>query len=283
VIIPFRDQWEITERCLNSIFNQTACSYQLSIVLANNQSCDPRTIKGIQEFLTQNRSSKITCFEYFANYPFNFSRINNEAFKKFYNNHYDFVIFMNNDVELIDVNFFEKLLSIANRTPQLGALGTTLLYPDRKIQHIFLAPGIKILGAHPLKGLRFNPNWEWFQKTRPVAAVTGALLLTRPDNFIQVQGFDENLPTLGQDLDLCLKFQKCGLVNWAATALVCVHHEGKSRGSSIDFNQVDYMYRKWGDFLTANNYYSMNISRWSEYPSLRWIEGQYPWKKVIKF
>lgn len=281
LIIPFRDQWDITQRCLESILSQSMKTYNLKIVLANNQSIDPNTAHGIKTFLSRAQSLNLNCSEYIADYPFNFSRINNEAFHNFKGFQDDFVLFMNNDIELIDKNFFEKFLWLANCAPNLGALGATLLYPNFKVQHLFLAPGVKILGAHPLKGKRFNPDWKWFRTARPVPAVTGALLLTRTTTFVRVGGFDENLSTLGQDLDLCLKIQKDGLVNWVATDLLSLHHEGHSKGTSIDFGQVDYMYRKWGDFLTANDYYSENISRWSEFPSLKWFEGPYPWKKVI--
>lgn len=281
MIIPFRDHWNITFRCLNSIESQATEHLDIMIVLANNQSKENETAQGIAQFTSKHRHNKVTCIEFKADYPFNFSKINNDAFKKFADQAIDYVLFTNNDIELSDRFFLEKLLDVADMIPELGALGSTLLYSNQKIQHIFLAPGIKIVGAHPLKGIDYDPCWEWFKNPRPVPAVTGALCLVRPTAFQLVGGFDENLPSVGQDLDLCLKFQKAGLTNWVAPHLVCFHHEGISRGQAIDRSQVKYMYAKWGDFLIANDYYSESISRWSEYPTLRWFEGRYPWNKVI--
>jgi GT2 family glycosyltransferase len=216
-----------------------------------------------------------------ANYSFNFSRINNDVVKAFLSLEPSYLLFLNNDVEIISNSFLVEMTNLAIKVPKLGVLGCSLSYPDHRIQHLFLAPGVKILGAHPLKGVPLDSTHRWFQEPRPVAAVTGAVMLMQASVFKELNGFDELLPSLGQDLDLCLKAQLSGRVNWVASHLVCIHAEGLSRGKKLDKSQVKYMYDKWGPRLTSNDFFSRKLSRWSEYPVLSFGEADYPWEKVL--
>lgn len=284
IVIPFRDQWGITQRCLASLMNQKVDGLKVKIILANNQSQQVETILGIQslqEVKGKLGESQIEIEMFEANYPFNFSKINNEAVKAWESFAPTHLLFVNNDIEITANDFLLEMLKTSKSIPNLGVLGCTLTYPSGLIQHLFLAPGVKIVGAHPLKGVFLDRSNLWFRGPRPVAAVTGAVMMIQASVFHELNGFDELLSSLGQDLDLCLKAQITGRVNWVASHLVCIHAEGKSRGKSFDRVQVKYMYQKWGTQLTANDFFSKRLSRWSEYPVLSLGEGDYPWEKVL--
>ncbi len=281
VVIPFRDQWDLTLRCLNSVIKQKLEKLRVTVVLANNQSVRTETHKGIAEMRTQSRDDGFKVEVFDANYPFNFSKINNDVVKAWLPWEPSYLLFLNNDIEILGDSFILEMIDLAKKAPKLGVLGCSLSYPDNRIQHLFLAPGVKIVGAHPLKGVPLNRAHRWFQQPRPVAAVTGAVMIMKASVFQEINGFDELLPSLGQDLDLCLKAQRSGRVNWVASHLVCIHAEGLSRGKRLDKAQVKYIYEKWGARLTANEYFSRKLSRWSEYPVLSFGEADYPWEKVL--
>jgi GT2 family glycosyltransferase len=194
----------------------------------------------------------------------------------------DLLLFLNNDVELRNPESLQQAVSFACQTPDCGAVGITLLYPDQRIQHIFAAPGVKIVAAHPFKGRNRSLLKNWSAFARQVPAVTGAFLLVSLEHFKKAGGFDENLPTVGQDIDLCLNLQKMGLRNWALPYIEAIHWESASRQHArIDFGEVRYIYEKWQNFLTRNPEYPIDISRFSEQPAkIFFREGKYPYEKL---
>jgi GT2 family glycosyltransferase len=279
VLVPFRDRWALTETCLRSLLAQDLNGHELRLVLIDNGSVGPETAAGIDR-LAAEHGPMVQHLRVDA--PFNFSMLNNrgvEAAKAFAP---DWLFLLNNDVEMPDRGTLARLVAFAARAPGAGAVGTTLLYPNGLIQHLFAAPGVKIVAAHPFKGRRLPVDAAWFAAPRPVAAVTGAALLVSSHDFAAVGGFDESLPTVGQDLDLCLKLQRLGRVNWVLPAERLVHHESASRrGVRIDRDEVARLYDRWGDMLCNNPFYSPRLSRWSETPALTPGEPPYPWRLVL--
>ncbi|NDE18300.1 hypothetical protein EBZ80_25630 [bacterium] len=166
----------------------------------------------------------------------------------------------------------------------LGALGCTLLYPNRRIQHLFAAPGVKIAAAHPCRGVSWRPDLAWNKGgAQPVPAVTGAALLVSKKAFEKIGGFDEALPTAAQDIDLCLKLQQAGWTNVTLPSVVAIHHESLSRrGQKIPKAEIAHFYQRWGQWAYENPWYHPGFSRWSEQPAMRLgIKAPYPWRKLL--
>lgn len=280
VLIPFRDRWSLTAKCLASVMTQNCAGADVRIVLIDNGSTESVTASGIATSLKSSREN-LTVTTMRIDDAFNFSRLNNKAVVGNADFDADFLLFLNNDVEFTAPTHIDTLLRFAASTPDLGAAGCTLLYPNGSIQHLFVAPGVKIVAAHPLKGHTLSPTAAWFARPRPVAAVTGAVMLVPADAFEAVGGFDESLASVGQDVDLCLKLRRLGRTCWAVSQVRAVHYEGASRPGTIDKAQVRLLYTKWGRSLTHDSCYSERFSRWSETPLLRFGEGDYPWDKVL--
>lgn len=273
VIIPFRNRLDLTKKCFDSVLNQKFAG-ALEIILIDHLSIDQDCLVWSQKISSLKGVRVIR-----KDYPYNYSRLNNDGFKSIESpDENDLVLFLNNDVELNTRDTLSRLSDTYQKIDGIGALGCTLLFPNGRIQHLFAAPGVKIVAAHPLKNAIFNPNLLWFNCARPVAAVTGACCMISVQNFKAAAMFDENLPTLGQDIDLCLKLQKLGKVNWVASSVVNIHYEGATKSKTLNKREVEYMYSKWGEFLVYNPFFSRRFSRWSEQPTLAFGEGVYPWK-----
>ncbi len=281
VLVPFRNHWDVTASCLASLERQSATGLDVRVLLIDNGSDDPATLTALQDKLKAPLANGFDVKTLRVGEPFNFSRLNNLGVASQRDFAPDFLLFLNNDVELLAADDLARMAAFAAETPGSGAVGCTLLFPSGKVQHLFLAPGVKIVGAHPLKGFRLRDDANWFKGPRPVGAVTGAALLVPAPAFAAVRGFDESLPTVGQDLDLCLKLQKNGLTNWVVPAVRMLHKEGATRGKAIAKREVAVMYAKWGEFLTKNPFYSDRLSRYSETPAYRLLEPAYPWEKVL--
>lgn len=282
VIIPFKDRWDLTSACLKTLNAQTMPhEFSIRVVLVDNGSVTAQTSQGIASAPKNYPRLKIEILR--ADYPFNFSKLNNDAFKKFHSKDTTWVLFLNNDVELNDQTIITRMASCLESVPEAGAVGCTLLYPDQRIQHIFAAPGVKIIAAHPLKGVPSNKALAWFQKpARPVSAVTGAVMMLRAKDFEASDMFDENLPTLGQDIILCLN-----VLNKLSKKIVVVmnvhiiHHESETKAFSFPAAEINYIYSRYGKMLAGSQWYSDKISRWSETPRLAPpCEPPYPVKWV---
>jgi len=283
VVIPFRDNWEMTRQCLDSLLRQKRDRFVVRCVLADNGSVEPATSAGISQAMTSVHDG-LSLQHTRLDYEFNFSRINNDAVAAAADFGAQYLLFLNNDVTLDDRGTLEKLLDAAITLPNAGALGATLLYPNRRIQHLFVAPGVKLVAAHPLKGIRYREGDEWYRRSRPVPAVTGALLLISADAFQEAGQFDEALATSCQDVDLCLKLLAKGRVNWAIASAVATHHESTSRGHGHNVSEFALMYDRWGDTLTQNPWLHERLSRWSELPLIKYQgEAPYPWRRIIGF
>ena len=85
------------------------------------------------------------------NVPFNFSAICNHGVKQ---SKGDYILLLNNDIEILTVDWLEQLLQHAQR-PEVGAVGGKLLYPDGRIQHAGIVVGMVGAAGHPHK---FFPN-----------------------------------------------------------------------------------------------------------------------------
>ena len=276
VIVPFRDKWVLTEQALESLLRQQLQGIEVLVAMVDNGSAEPNTLAGIADF--QRREVAHLRFRHLRyEIPFNYSRLNNLAVVDCADFAPDHLLLLNNDVILTDLHTLSQMCAFLEANPSCGSVGCTLLYPSGYLQHLYIDIGCVIVGAHPFRGKRHRPNDPWFQSPRPVGAATAALLMLPAAVFRAMSGFDEQLSHSFQDIDLALKLQAAGYVNWVLPLLPAIHHETQSRPKAFDWTEVDLVTSRWGRCLTANPYTSPRFSRWSETPAISLGEGVLPW------
>ena len=182
-----------------------------------------------------------------------------------------YVILLNNDTEVITVNWMEELLMYAQRE-DVGAAGAKLYYGNKTIQHAGVVIG---LGAHrtaghthyriPVQNLGYMGRLCY---TQNATAVTGACLLVKKSLYEQVGGLDESFVISLNDVDFCLKLRKLGLLNVWTPFAELYHYESISRGlddqgeKAERYNKESEHFReKWKAELEAGDpYYNPNFS-----------------------
>ena len=271
IIIPFKDKPELLDSCLNSILNRS--SYRnIEIIGVSNNSEQDLTFKRMQHFAELD--SRIRFIE--KNIPFNFSALCNYGVGQAKG---DYILLLNNDIEIISPDWVEQLLQNAQR-PEVGAVGGKLLYPDGRIQHAGVVTGMVGAAGHPHK---FFPDNHIGYHGRlhmayNVSAITGAMMMIKTSKFKDAGGFDEdNLAVAYNDIDLCLKLLKRGYYNLFTPHAKATHHESISRGYEDTDEKMQRLLKEqrhflttWADFLKSGDpFYNPNLSLKNERFSLK--------------
>ena len=181
------------------------------------------------------------------------------------------MLLLNNDIQIITVNWMEELLMYAQR-PDVGAVGAKLYYPDKTIQHAGVVIG---LGAHRTAGhvhyRQKRENLGYMGRlcyAQNMSAVTGACLLVKKALYEEAGGLDESFAVSLNDVDFCLKLRRLGYLNVFTPFAEAYHYESASRGSDMTgeaaarYNDESARFReKWKEELEAGDpYFNPNFS-----------------------
>ena len=257
IIIPFKDNVDVTQRCLESIHRNSEYE-NFEVVLVDNWSTSPRTLSFVRD-LAQLSSVRVIRVEE----DFNYSRLNNTAVETCTS---PFLFFMNNDLFVDRPDWLRVVLDEALADPQVGIVGGKFHYPNGRIQHAGVVLGIGGVAGHVHSG---RPKDEGGYAGRALfaqelSAVTGAGMLVRSDIFNEVGGFDEvDLKVAFNDIDLCLKVRRAGYKIIWTPKFTAEHHESLSRGSddvpekeARFFAENQIMLDRWGPELQRDPFYN---------------------------
>ena len=262
IIIPNKDHVEDLRRCITSIIEKSTYDNYEIIVVENNS--ETREIFAYYEELANNPAVKIITYKG----DFNYSAINNLGVSEASG---EYVLLLNNDIQIITVNWMEELLMYAQR-PDVGAVGAKLYYPDKTIQHAGVVIG---LGAHRTAGhvhyRQKRENLGYMGRlcyAQNMSAVTGACLLVKKALYEEAGGLDESFAVSLNDVDFCLKLRRLGYLNVFTPFAEAYHYESASRGSEMTgeaaarYNAESARFReKWKAELEAGDpYYNPNFS-----------------------
>ncbi|MEB3354174.1 MAG: rhamnan synthesis F family protein [Cyanobacteriota bacterium] len=233
VIIPFRDQAQLTRQCVLTLLEQAGPT-PLELVLVDNGSTQPAAIGLAAELAPQAAARGIRLIGMRDDSPFNFAALNNRARRHCSGS---FLLFLNNDIRFESPRPVEALLD-PFALASTGAVSARLLFEDGTIQHHGLAAAPRqphdILS--PGKGLRPGVATEPFavlELPEQWSAATAACLLMRAADFDRLGGFDESFVVAYNDVDLCWRLTAEGRAVIVTPEPRIIHAESKSRGDDI--------------------------------------------------
>ena len=248
LIIPTKDSADVLHNCLRSVFVKSTYK-NLEVLCVDNDTTDLRALEEM-------RSAPVERIAFRGR--FNFSKANNLA-REFSVGEY--LIFMNNDVEVITPDWIEQMLYYAEQN-DVGAVGGLLLYPNRTVQHAGVVLGCRGTADHVLRGAPGNSDGYAgsLSCAREVSAVTAACLMLKRFVFDEVGGFNEHFFTAYQDVDLCMKIRSKGNRIIFTPRAQLFHHESASRGSYYDMIDRHLLLDFWEPSIKAGDpYYNRNF------------------------
>ena len=262
IVIANKDHGADLKRCITSILEKSTYE-NFEIIVVENNSTEKEIFDYYQE-LEQNERIQIVTYKG----AFNYSAVNNLGASRAGG---QYILLLNNDTQVITVNWIEELLMYAQRE-DVGAVGAKLYYGDKTIQHAGVVLG---LGAHRTAGhshyKQHRENLGYMGRlcyAQNVSAVTGACLLVKKSVFDEAGGLDESFAVSLNDVDFCLKLREKGYLNVFTPFAELYHFESVSRG--LDDNgekakrydrESEQFRNKWKNVLEAGDpYYNVNFS-----------------------
>ena len=263
IIIPNKDHATDLKRCVTSIIEKSTYK-NFEIIIVENNSITDDIFSLYEDLKSLDERIKVVKYEG----AFNYSKVNNFGVSK---SNGEYVLLLNNDTEVITVNWLEEMLMYAQRS-DVGAVGAKLYYPDMTIQHAGVVIG---LGAHRTAGHTHyklpKENLGYMGRlcyAQDVSAVTGACLLVKRTLWDEVNGLDEAFEISLNDVDFCLKLREKGYLNVFTPFAELFHYESASRGlddtgeKAERYNKESELFRtKWAEVLKKGDpYYNPNFS-----------------------
>ena len=262
IVIPNKDHCEDLKRCVTSILEKSSYDNYEIIIVENNSTSDE--VFRYYDELRKNALIRIVTYQG----EFNYSRINNLGVSKADG---DYVILLNNDTQVITLNWMEELLMYAQRE-DVGAVGAKLYYGDRTIQHagVVIGLGAHRTAGHTHYGVSAN-NLGYMGRlcyAQNVTAVTGACLMVKKRIYEEAGGLDESFAVSLNDVDFCLRLREAGYLNVFTPFAELYHFESVSRGlddqgeKAVRYNEESERFReKWREMLEKGDpYYNPNFS-----------------------
>ncbi len=292
IVIPNCDHVEDLRRCLKSIYEKsTYDNYEIIIVENNSKTEEIRSY--YKELQSGPMAEIVKVLDYSewkrkevtgnavasgnvngavgedgAGTGFNYSAVVNYGVA---NATGSYIVLLNNDTQVITVNWLEEMLMYAQRA-DVGAVGAKLYFPNRKIQHAGVVLG---LGAHRTAGHSHygqeGMNLGYMGRlcyAQDVSAVTGACLMVSKENWDAVGGFDESFAVSLNDVDFCLRLREKNLLNVFTPFAELYHYESASRGLDLQGanaarydKESEHFRTKWKEVLEKGDpYYNPNFS-----------------------
>lgn len=261
IIIPNKDHIEDLDKCLKSIWEKTSYD-NYEILVVENNSVEKNTFAYYE--MIQNLKDNIKVITWKK--EFNYAAINNYAVSFAQG---DYLLFLNNDVEIITERWLEELLGYCQRD-DVGIAGAKLYYPDDTVQHAGVIIGMGGVAGHIFCGAG-RGEYGYCAKlisAQDYSAVTAACMMTPKWLFQKVEGFDEGFQVAFNDIDYCMKVRNEGKLVVFTPYAELYHYESKSRGKEETAAQlkrfageVHRFEMKWPEILRKGDpYYNRNLT-----------------------
>lgn len=261
VIIPNKDHTDDLDICLKSLYEKS--SYKnFEVIIVENNSTEKETFEYYEAIAQKHGNVKIVKWE--GN--FNYSAINNFGVNYAKG---EFILLLNNDVEIINGSCLEEMLMFAQRK-DVGAVGAKLYYSDDTVQHAGVILGLGGTAGHAHKHFgRSHPGYMARASiAQNLSACTAACLMMRRDVFDEVGGLDESFEVAFNDVDLCMKIRKKGYLVVFTPYAELYHYESKSRGNDSTpeklerfRGEINRFKEKWKKQLDDGDpYYNPNLT-----------------------
>jgi GT2 family glycosyltransferase len=218
IIVPTKDKIDLLFGCINSFLSK--CS-NFDLYIADTGSSE-ENIEKINKFICGRYNIKLIQYDYY-----NFAKINNDVFEKYVFGKYEYVLFSNNDIFVMN-DVISLMVETHNKFENVGTVGARLHFKDNTIQH----EGMYAFRVDNYFRISHIGLYSYYPKNieeKGVLGNTAALMMMKSNTFKELGMFNEQYNNCFEDVELnlnCIVNKKSNYINGMATAY---HYESQTR------------------------------------------------------
>lgn len=217
IVVLCWNHWHLTEKCLESVLRNTDLT-RAEVIVVDNGSEDE----------TPDRLRRLEGIRVVTN-PTNlgFVRGNNVGIEAV--DAKRDVVLLNNDIEVLQPDWLERLAATASSEPDIGIVGCRLQMPDGRLLHAgtYILPETcwgQQIGA-------LEPDFNQYATDREVQGIVFACAYIRREVIESVGLLSEDYESYFEDTDYCLAARKAGFRTFCCGGVTLLHNE---HGSTQD-------------------------------------------------
>jgi GT2 family glycosyltransferase len=235
VVVPTKGKLDLLFQCIESFYEH--CDKNIFDIFIADTGSTNEEIELIEKLVGSVGNIKLIKYDYY-----NFAKINNDVVKNYISKDYEFLLFCNNDVKLLN-DVISGMLSIFKTQPKVGTVGSRLHFGDNTIQHLGIQLFLDSNNTLQITHKNLKSYYSITDKIYPILGNTGGLMMIRKFVFEKCGMFNENYISCLEDVELNLKSIILGLNNYICTDCVAYHYESQTRNEdsqNITKFQFDY-------------------------------------------
>lgn len=222
IIIPTKGKVHMLYKCVKSYYDHCDPS-RFKIFIADTGS-SKEDIEWIKENILPLGNIQLIEYDYY-----NFAKINNDVVINHINNDFEFILFSNNDITLLN-DVISGMVGQFNSDPRTGTVGARLHYENNTLQHdgvnlVINSETKAFMAIHHSAKNYYNFNVG----NKKMFGTTGALLMIRKSTFEKVGMFNQNYEECFEDVELNIQTLKLGMFNYLCGDCVAYHSESPTR------------------------------------------------------
>ena len=228
IVLVFYNQAQLSLLCLRSLLEHADVSYRLTIVDNNSSDDTGKLLDRLENVLLIRNDANL-----------GFVKAVNQAAAQ---SDTDYLLLLNNDA-LIEDDTLSTAVDTIRNDKLVGAVGARIELLDGSLQEagsIIWSDG-SCLGY----GRGQNPNDGEFMYQRDVDYCSGAFLLFRHSDFVDLGGFDEVFaPAYYEESDFCIRLQESGKRIVYNPRVRLTHYEFASSGGMQDASKLQQAHQQ---------------------------------------
>jgi GT2 family glycosyltransferase len=235
VIIPTKSNINLLFNCILSFENNCDSNFY-DIFIADTGSSEVEKTE-IKNFISEKTNIKLIEYDYY-----NFGKINNDVVKNYVSDSYEYLMFCNNDIILLNDVILE-MLNVIKFKQNCGTVGARLHFNDNTIQHCGIIAGLDSKNSFLVTHIGLTNYYNYTINTNEVFGNTAALLMIRKNVFEKCGYFNETYTDCFEDVELNIKCLSLGLSNYFVGSAVAYHLESQTRNlDPYKINKLMYDY-----------------------------------------
>lgn len=240
VIIPTKGKVDMLKSCINSYLDIVGDSVPYEIFIADTGSTEEE-LSEIELFIKNSQTStKIHLLKY--NY-YNFAKINNDVVKNHVGTDFEYILFSNNDIKLLN-NVVYGMVNVFRTRQMVGTVGPRMHFGNNTVQHNGILAAVNQAGQLIFTHLNLGTYYHWNSNLNKVFGNTAGLMMIKRSIFLSCGMFNETYKTCFEDVELNAECALRGLNNYNDGSLVAYHYESQTRNddeSKLVKSQEDYL------------------------------------------